>query len=64
MGERDPVVPTAGRERRNRRAVTTLGGGARMRPGGGLDGGFAARLYDTYQAGRVDATEIQSIEVN
>ena len=62
-GERDPVVPTADPERLNRRAVTVVGRHAR--PGGpGLDGTYAARVYDDYQAGRIGATEAESIAVN
>jgi peptidoglycan-associated lipoprotein len=66
-GERDPVVPTTDRERRNRRAVTTLAGSAGTagsEPGRGLDGTYAARLYDVYQAGRLGTTEVESITVN
>jgi peptidoglycan-associated lipoprotein len=66
-GERDPLVPTTGRERLNRRAVTMVGhpGGRTGRGDGpGLDGIYAARLYDAYQAGRIGATEVDPITVN
>lgn len=62
LGEQDPAVPTAERERRNRRTVTRVGGAAR--PGGGLDGAYAARLYDSYQAGQIGASEAEPITVN
>jgi peptidoglycan-associated lipoprotein len=61
-GEQDPVVPVAGRERLNRRAVTTVAG----RPGGigpGLDGAYAARIYDAYQSGNVGVSEADSMAV-
>ncbi len=32
--------------------------------GPGLDGTYAARLYDAYQAGRIGATEAEPITVN
>lgn len=62
-GEQDPIVPTMERERRNRRAVTAVA----IRAGGvgpGLDGIYAAQLYNAYQAGRVDVTEADSTTVN
>jgi outer membrane protein OmpA-like peptidoglycan-associated protein len=61
-GDRDPVVPVAGPERLNRRAVTAVAG----RAGGvgpGLDGTYAARTYDAYQAGRVGVSEAESMTV-
>jgi peptidoglycan-associated lipoprotein len=61
-GEQDPVVPVAGRERLNRRAVTAVAGGA----GGtapGLDGTYAARIYDGYQSGNVGVSEAESMSV-
>jgi outer membrane protein OmpA-like peptidoglycan-associated protein len=61
LGERDPVVPIEARERRNRRAVTSVGGARR---GFGLDGVYAARLYDNYQAGNIGVTEAEPITVN
>lgn len=63
-GEREPVVNTETRERRNRRTVTTVAGFSRNYVGTGIDGIYAARVYDTYQAGRFDVTEAQSDEVN
>jgi outer membrane protein OmpA-like peptidoglycan-associated protein len=62
-GEQDPAIRTAGRERLNRRAVTLVGHHA-SGEGLGLDGGYAARLYDAYQAGRIGATEAEPITVN
>lgn len=61
-GERDPVVLTAGAERLNRRAVTVVGRPGE--PGAGLDGTYAARVYNAYQAGRIGATEAEPITVN
>ncbi len=61
-GEQDPLVPVTGRERLNRRAVTTVA----VRPGGtgpGLDGTYAARIYDSYQAGNVGVSEAESMTV-
>lgn len=49
-GESQPVVQTEQRERRNRRAVTSVAGFARNYVGTGLDGEYAARIYDAYQA--------------
>lgn len=66
QGESQPVVPTAERERRNRRAVTEVAGAATAGAGTGtgIDGNYAARLYDAYQTGRIGATEVESITVN
>ena len=50
-GESEPVVQTDQRERRNRRAQTTVSGFARNFVGTGLDGEVAARVYDQYQSG-------------
>lgn len=50
-GESEPVVQTEARERRNRRAQTTVSGFARNYVGTGLEGEVAARIYDRYQAG-------------
>jgi peptidoglycan-associated lipoprotein len=63
LGERRPVVPTADRERRNRRAVTQVGTRSST-AGRGLDGVYAAGLYDAYQAGRIGAREAEPITVN
>ena len=63
-GEREPVVQTEDRERRNRRAITTVSGFARNYVGTGLDGEYAARVYDTYQAGGFGVTEAESGNVN
>jgi outer membrane protein OmpA-like peptidoglycan-associated protein len=64
QGERNPVVQTEQRERRNRRAVTTVAGFARNYVGTGLDGEVAQRVYDTYQTGNFSVTEADSGEVN
>lgn len=58
LGEQAPVVPTTGRERLNRRAVTIVAGYAG--DGFGLDGVYAARIYDAYQAGEREVTEARS----
>ena len=50
-GELDPVIPTTERERRNRRAQTIVSGFFRRNVGLGLDGEYAAKVYDLYQAG-------------
>lgn len=63
-GERDPVVQTQSRERRNRRTVTTVAGFSRNFVGTGLDGEYAARVYDRYQAGQVSVTEANSSTIN
>ena len=59
-GELEPVVQTEERERRNRRSVTKVSGFARNYVGLGLDGVYAARVYDTYQAGNFGVTEANS----
>ena len=63
-GEREPVVQTEDRERRNRRAVTTVSGFARNYVGTGLDGEYSARIYDQYQTGGFGVTEAESSGVN
>lgn len=63
-GEQDPVVPTTSRERRNRRAVTMVGGFANGYVGTGLDGVYAERIYNVYQAGQIGVTEAASSELN
>ncbi|MFK7945529.1 MAG: OmpA family protein [Paracoccaceae bacterium] len=50
-GEREPVVQTQSRERRNRRTETTVSGFARNYVGTGLDGEYAHRVYNQYQSG-------------
>lgn len=60
-GEREPVVQTEDRERRNRRSVTSVAGFGRGYVGDGMDGILAARIYRGYQrdaGGQV--TEAQS----
>lgn len=51
-GEREPVVQTQQRERRNRRTITTVAGFARNYVGIGLDGVYSARVFDAWQAGQ------------
>jgi len=63
-GEQEPVVQTTERERRNRRAVTSVAGFARNYVGTGLDGEYANRVYDAYQSGNFKVTEAESIEIN
>ena len=63
-GETEPVVPTDQRERRNRRARTTVSGFARNYVGTGLDGEVAARVYDTYQSGNFGVSEAESGDIN
>jgi len=50
-GEHDPVVDTEGRERRNRRTVTSVAGFERNFVGDGMDGRIAHRLYRGYVSG-------------
>lgn len=59
LGERQPVVDTEERERRNRRAVTAVEGFAAGYVGPGLDGKRAALGYKEYTAdkGEIAATE-------
>lgn len=51
LGEREPLIQTEARERRNRRTVTTVAGFRRNYVGTGLEGEYAARVYNQYQAG-------------
>ncbi|MEM6934358.1 MAG: OmpA family protein [Pseudomonadota bacterium] len=60
LGESQPIVATEERERRNRRAVTTVAGFERAFVGDGLDGEVAARLYDNYQRGQISVSEADS----
>ena len=50
-GEREPVVQTEDRERRNRRSVTSVAGFERHYVGDGMDGRVAERLYRKYIGG-------------
>lgn len=64
-GERDPVIQTEERERRNRRSVTEVVGFDFSFVGTGLDGEYAQRVYDRYQAGQnitkeTDSTDVES----
>lgn len=61
-GERDLVVPTDARERRNRRAVTTVSGMVRNFVGDGLDGQVAERLYRGYTSEGVTPTQANSTD--
>lgn len=47
-GENDPLIPTAARERRNRRVVTTVAGLDRQFAGFGMDGRKALGIYRGY----------------
>lgn len=51
LGESQPVVDTEGRERRNRRTVTSVAGFDRHYVGTGLDGRYAQRVYSNYLGG-------------
>ncbi len=62
LGEREPVVNTEDRERRNRRSVTSVAGFDRRYVGDGLDGEVAARIYNAYQAGSVKAVTVESVD--
>ena len=63
-GEQDPVVPTTSRERRNRRAITMVAGYADGYVGTGLDGEYAQRIYNVYQAGQAGVQEATSDVIN
>lgn len=56
-GEREPVVETEDRERRNRRAVTSVAGFERHYVGTGLDGKYAQRVYGAYLGGGIGVAE-------
>ena len=60
QGESQPIVQTQDRERRNRRAVTTVAGFERNFVGDGMDGEVAQRLYDSYQSGGVEISAADS----
>ncbi|MEL7346399.1 MAG: OmpA family protein [Pseudomonadota bacterium] len=59
-GESEPVVQTEERERRNRRAVTMVAGFDRVYVGPDLDGEYARRVYDIYQAGGATAEVVDA----
>jgi outer membrane protein OmpA-like peptidoglycan-associated protein len=63
-GERDPVVQTDERERRNRRSVTSVAGFERQYVGDGLNGKYAERVYKQYVDGKVKVTEADSADIN
>jgi len=62
-GKREPVIQTQERERRNRRTVTEVVGFDFSVVGTGLDGEYAQRVYDRYQAGQNITTEPDSTDV-
>lgn len=53
LGENEPVVETENRERRNRRAVTTVAGFVRNYVGDGMDARLAHLRYGQYRTGGV-----------
>lgn len=59
-GESEPVVDTEERERRNRRAVTSVAGFDRNYVGDGMDGEKAERLYRGYVGGGKQVAEADS----
>lgn len=59
-GERELVVPTAERERRNRRAVTMVTGYARGFVGDGMDGRVAERIFRQYWSQGIKARSANS----
>lgn len=63
-GEHEPVIQTEERERRNRRSVTMVSGFGRYYVGTGLDGEYAARVYNIYQSGAATVSEADSGSVN
>ncbi|MEM8698160.1 MAG: OmpA family protein, partial [Pseudomonadota bacterium] len=63
-GESEPIVQTEDRERRNRRAVTTVAGFERNFVGNGMDGEVAQRLYNDYQIGDIDVTTADSTDTD
>ena len=63
-GEREPIVQTEARERRNRRAVTSVAGFGRFFVGSGLDGVYAHRVYNEFQAGEQTVTQADTDDSN
>lgn len=63
-GERDPVVQTEDRERRNRRSVTSVAGFDRHYVGDGLDGEYAHRVFNKYQGAGGGGVSVASSESN
>lgn len=59
-GESEPVVDTEDRERRNRRAVTSVAGFERHFVGDGMDGEVAERIYRAYVGGEIGVEEAAS----
>ncbi len=59
-GESEPVVQTDERERRNRRTVTSVAGFERHYVGDGLNGRYAARVYQQYVRGGVGVATASS----
>ena len=54
------MVQTDERERRNRRTVTSVAGFERHYVGDGLDGRYAARVYQKYVGGGVSVAVARS----
>ncbi len=63
-GEREPVVQTEDRERRNRRSITFVSGFGPGYVGTGLDGEYSALVFDRYQAGSIGVEDASSDTVN
>lgn len=59
-GELEPVIPTTERERRNRRAQTVVSGFYRKYVGPGMDGEYAAKVFDNWQGGPRKVTKADS----
>jgi hypothetical protein len=55
-------VQTDGRERRNRRSVTSVAGFERHYVGDGLNGKYAERVFKNYVTGKVTVSEAESTE--
>lgn len=62
-GESEPIINTEERERRNRRAMTSVVGYDFSFVGDGMDGIVAERLYDRYQAGGIRPVDADTGEV-
>lgn len=61
FGERELLVPTEERERRNRRAVTTVAGFAQGYVGDGLDGKRALLGYREYVEDKTESVSIEEV---
>ena len=62
LGENEPVVDTENRERRNRRAVTTVAGFVRNYVGDGMDARLAYLRYGQYRTGGISVATASSDE--